>query len=181
MTRLFTNRGDGAPDDVRAGDLPKMQANFANALAMLARSLDEMNLAQVGAFADTVSRVAEPVLAIRALVCRSRADRESPSRSGAANSTKPRSLKPVPARQGAKPPWKVRRLKAKTPNRYGNAIGTTARPSTSPKSRNRTVRWREMVGLDTPVDLLRHVSPLGRAHILLTGQYPWRRMTASEA
>ena len=43
------------------------------------------------------------------------------------------------------------------------------------------VRERELAGLSTPLDLLVHVSPLGWAHILLTGEYRWRRTLASRA
>jgi TnpA family transposase len=43
------------------------------------------------------------------------------------------------------------------------------------------VRERELAGLDTPPDLLVHVSPLGWAHVLLTGEYRWRRTMASRA
>ena len=72
MTRLFTNSAHG-------GDLPKMRTNFTNALAMLAGSLGEMILAQAGAPADAVSRVADSVLAVRA---RLRPGRPFPRRSG---------------------------------------------------------------------------------------------------
>ena len=43
------------------------------------------------------------------------------------------------------------------------------------------VRERELAGLDTPLDLLAHVSPLGWAHILLTGEYRWRRTVPQKA
>ncbi len=33
---------------------------------------------------------------------------------------------------------------------------------------------REQSGLDCPHHLLAHISPLGWAHILLTGEYRWR-------
>ncbi|MYK30523.1 MAG: Tn3 family transposase [Boseongicola sp. SB0670_bin_30] len=45
----------------------------------------------------------------------------------------------------------------------------------------RAVQERELAGLATPLDLLRHISPLGWAHILLTGEYLWRKMAASRA
>nr|WP_267224061.1 Tn3 family transposase [Novosphingobium clariflavum] len=35
------------------------------------------------------------------------------------------------------------------------------------------VEARRREGLDTPDHLLAHVSPLGWAHILLTGEYLW--------
>lgn len=37
---------------------------------------------------------------------------------------------------------------------------------------------REKAGLETPEYLLRHISPLGWEHILLIGQYIWRKMAA---
>lgn len=40
------------------------------------------------------------------------------------------------------------------------------------------VAQRKRVGLDTPAYLLAHISPLGWAHIILTGEYRWRRMNA---
>ena len=45
----------------------------------------------------------------------------------------------------------------------------------------RAVQERELAGLATPLDLLRHISPLSWAHILLTGEYLWRTMAASRA
>ena len=38
------------------------------------------------------------------------------------------------------------------------------------------VAARQNAGLDTPAYLLSHISPLGWAHIILTGEYRWRRM-----
>ena len=43
------------------------------------------------------------------------------------------------------------------------------------------VRERELAGLDTPSDLFVHVSPLGWAHVPLTGERRWRRTMASRA
>ncbi|WP_299567845.1 Tn3 family transposase [uncultured Sulfitobacter sp.] len=40
------------------------------------------------------------------------------------------------------------------------------------------VAQRKKAGLDTPAYLLTHISPLGWAHIILTGEYRWRRMNA---
>ncbi|WP_143508300.1 Tn3 family transposase, partial [Pseudovibrio brasiliensis] len=34
---------------------------------------------------------------------------------------------------------------------------------------------RKLDGLDCPPELLAHISPLGWAHILLTGEYRWRK------
>lgn len=38
------------------------------------------------------------------------------------------------------------------------------------------VAARQKAGLDTPAYLLSHISPLGWAHIILTGEYRWRQM-----
>ena len=38
------------------------------------------------------------------------------------------------------------------------------------------VAQRKRAGLDTPAYLLAHISPLGWAHIILTGEYRWRKM-----
>ncbi|WP_273795044.1 Tn3 family transposase, partial [Brucella intermedia] len=35
------------------------------------------------------------------------------------------------------------------------------------------VTKRHLAGLDVPPELLAHISPLGWAHILLTGEYRW--------
>ena len=40
----------------------------------------------------------------------------------------------------------------------------------------KAVMQRKREGLDTPEHLLRHISPLGWEHILLIGQYIWRKM-----
>ena len=40
------------------------------------------------------------------------------------------------------------------------------------------VEQRKKAGLETPAYLLAHISPLGWAHIILTGEYRWRRMNA---
>ncbi len=40
------------------------------------------------------------------------------------------------------------------------------------------VAQRKKARLDTPAHLLAHISPLGWAHIILTGEYRWRRMNA---
>lgn len=41
------------------------------------------------------------------------------------------------------------------------------------------VAQRKKAGLDTPAYLLTHISPLGWAHIILTGEYRWRAMQAA--
>ncbi len=78
MARLFSSQGDSILDDMHEGDLPKRRTNFSNALAMLAVNLEEMILAQTAALADTVGRVAESILAVRA---RLRPGRSFPRRS----------------------------------------------------------------------------------------------------
>ena len=45
----------------------------------------------------------------------------------------------------------------------------------------KAVMQRQSAGLDTPEYLLRHISPLGWEHILLIGQYIWRKMKAEIA
>ena len=40
------------------------------------------------------------------------------------------------------------------------------------------VAQRKRAGLDTSAHLLAHISPLGWAHIILIGEYRWRRMNA---
>ena len=78
MARLFSNQGDSILDDMHEGDLPKRRTNFSNALAMLAINLEEMILAQTAALADTVGRMADSILAVRA---RLRPGRSFPRRS----------------------------------------------------------------------------------------------------
>ncbi len=43
------------------------------------------------------------------------------------------------------------------------------------------VAQRKKAGLDTPAYLLAHISPLGWAHIILTGEYRWRKMKDESA
>jgi hypothetical protein len=38
------------------------------------------------------------------------------------------------------------------------------------------VAQRRKAGLECPPEFLAHISPLGWAHILLTGEYRWRKM-----
>ena len=45
----------------------------------------------------------------------------------------------------------------------------------------RVVQKRKRTGFETSEALLRHVSPLGWGHILLTGEYRWPRVTTSRA
>ncbi len=78
MARLFSNRGDSLLDDMHESDRPKMKTNFSNALAMLAVNLEEMILAHTAALADTVGRMADSILAVRA---RLRPGRSFPRRS----------------------------------------------------------------------------------------------------
>ena len=78
MTRLFSNRGDSLLDEMKESDRPGMKTNFTNALAMLAVNLEEMVLKHNAALADTVGRMAEAILAVRA---RLRPGRSFPRRS----------------------------------------------------------------------------------------------------
>ena len=39
----------------------------------------------------------------------------------------------------------------------------------------KTVAQRKRAGLDCPIELLPHISPLGWAHILITGEYRWHK------
>ncbi len=43
------------------------------------------------------------------------------------------------------------------------------------------VEQRRKAGLKTPEYLLAHISPLGWAHIILTGEYRWRKIIAKKA
>ena len=65
MTRLFSNRGDALLEQLRADGAERMQTNFRNALAMLAANLEEMVLTRTAALAETVSRMAERIIAVR--------------------------------------------------------------------------------------------------------------------
>ena len=79
MTRLFSNRGDSLLDQVNeSAHRPGMKTNFTNALAMLAVNLEEMILKHTVTLADTVGRMAEAILAVRA---RLRPGRSFPRRS----------------------------------------------------------------------------------------------------
>jgi hypothetical protein len=42
------------------------------------------------------------------------------------------------------------------------------------------VAARQRVSLNCAPDLLAHISPLGWAHILLTGEYRWRRQPGAK-
>jgi len=43
------------------------------------------------------------------------------------------------------------------------------------KHLGQAVANRQREGLDCPLNFLAHISPLGWAHILLTGEYIWRK------
>lgn len=45
------------------------------------------------------------------------------------------------------------------------------------KQLGNAVAKRQRAGLDCPPELLAHISPLGWAHIILTGEYRWRKIT----
>lgn len=47
------------------------------------------------------------------------------------------------------------------------------------KHLGQAVTRRQHAGLDCPSDLLGHISPLGWAHILLTGEYRWKYQAAA--
>ena len=65
MTRLFSNRGDGLLEARRETGKEKMTANFKNALAIMAANLEELVLMRAAALAETVTWMAERVLAVR--------------------------------------------------------------------------------------------------------------------
>ncbi len=69
--------------------------------------------------------------------------------------------------------------------RYGHAApvhGRAQQRRSTPFPEERLVdRPSKRAGLDTPEHLLRHISPLGWEHILLIGQYIWRKMSAEIA
>ncbi len=70
-----------------------MRTNFSNALAMLAINVEEMILAQSAALAETVGRMAESILAVRARLRPGRSFRaahENRSESGAESDSRPR-------------------------------------------------------------------------------------------
>ena len=43
----------------------------------------------------------------------------------------------------------------------------------------RAVQKRKRAGIKTPENLLKHISPLGWGHILITGEYRWPRIMIS--
>ncbi|WP_439563200.1 Tn3 family transposase, partial [Roseinatronobacter sp.] len=47
------------------------------------------------------------------------------------------------------------------------------------KHLGQAVAARQRAGLNCAPNLLAHISPLGWAHILLTGEYRWRRQTGA--
>ena len=49
------------------------------------------------------------------------------------------------------------------------------------KQLGNAVAKRQRAGLDCPPELLAHISPLGWAHIILTGEYRWRKTPAQTA
>ncbi len=65
MTRLFSNHGDGLLEARREVGKEKMTANFKNALAIMAANLEELVLMRAAALAETVTWMAERVLAVR--------------------------------------------------------------------------------------------------------------------
>ena len=65
MTRLLSNRGDGLLEEMRELGKEKMTVNFKNALAIMAANLEELVLLRAAALAETVTWMAERVLAVR--------------------------------------------------------------------------------------------------------------------
>ncbi|MBP8235343.1 MAG: Tn3 family transposase [Rhizorhabdus sp.] len=85
---------------------------------------------------------------------------------------------------GCSGPW--RRSRARSPetalcagDRAGDAPASCSchRLRASSKHLGHAVEARRREGLDTPDHLLAHISPLGWAHILLTGEYLWPKGT----
>ena len=65
LTRVFTNH---AEDEINHGaniDKPKMQANFKNSLATIARNIERLLLQNAEAFCQTVTRIVSSVAACR--------------------------------------------------------------------------------------------------------------------
>ena len=81
LTRVFTNH---AEDEINLGantDKPKMQANFKNSLATVARNIERLLLQNAEAFCQTVTRIVSSVAACR--------QRRRPNRSYERRSRKP--------------------------------------------------------------------------------------------
>ena len=66
MTRLFTNQGDLSPDEPVSDTTPQTQINVTNALAVMARNLEEVILTQAHTLATTLSRVLDSILSVHA-------------------------------------------------------------------------------------------------------------------
>ena len=77
-TRLFANDGDGLLERLKDEGKPRRTVNFKNALAVVAANLEELLLTRAKALAETVSRMAERILAVRS---RLRPGRSHPRRS----------------------------------------------------------------------------------------------------
>ena len=78
MTRLLSNRGDGLLEESCEVGAEKMTVNFKNALAIMAANLEELVLMRAAALAETVTWMAQRVLAVRS---RLRPERLYPRRS----------------------------------------------------------------------------------------------------
>ena len=78
MTRLLSNHGDGLLEARRQAGKEKMTVNFKNALAIMAANLEELVLMRAQALAETVTWMAERILAVRS---RLRPGRSYPRRS----------------------------------------------------------------------------------------------------
>ena len=64
-TRLFANDGDGLLEQLREEGKFRQTVNFKNALAVVAANLEELLLTRAKVVAETVSRMAERILAVR--------------------------------------------------------------------------------------------------------------------
>ena len=65
MTRLLSNRGDGLLEDRRETGAEKMTVNFKNALAIMAANLEALVLVRAAVLAETVTWMAQRILAVR--------------------------------------------------------------------------------------------------------------------
>ena len=64
LTRLFTNRGEAGINACLA-DNGKMQANFKNSLAVVARNIEDLLLKQAAVLSETVTRIVAGIAACR--------------------------------------------------------------------------------------------------------------------
>ena len=81
LTRVFTNHAEDEINLDANTDKPKMQANFKNSLATVARNIERLLLQNAEAFCQTVTRIVSSVAACR--------HRRRPNRSYERRSRKP--------------------------------------------------------------------------------------------